>query len=152
LSKKLLSTVLEVIRDVDREGISFSKVVVAVGRSDLRLGLDGLAALVRLKYNLNPLEKDTLFLFCGTRSDRLKGILWSGDTGYVTSHIISGFIQAANSWTALRSSSSVMSRPAAQSICAASTGSSWATSPVMHTFLTRCWRRKAMGISKPLAV
>jgi len=60
-------------------GISFSKIVAAVGRSDLRLGVDGLAALVRLKYNLDPLEKDTLFLFCGTRRDRLKGILWSGD-------------------------------------------------------------------------
>jgi len=60
-------------------GISFSKIVVAVGRSDLRLGVDGLAALVRLKYNLDPLEKDTLFLFCGARRDRLKGILWSGD-------------------------------------------------------------------------
>jgi len=60
-------------------GISFSKVVLAVGRSDLRLGVDGLAALVRLKYNLDPLEKDTLFLFCGTRRDRLKGLLWSGD-------------------------------------------------------------------------
>lgn len=60
-------------------GIHFSNVVIAIGRSDLRLGLDGLAALVRLKYNLDPLEKDTLFLFCGTRRDRLKGILWSGD-------------------------------------------------------------------------
>lgn len=60
-------------------GISFSKIVIAVGRSDLRFGMDGLAALVRLKYNLDPLEKDTLFLFCGTRRDRLKGLLWGGD-------------------------------------------------------------------------
>ncbi len=60
-------------------GFTFSKVVLAVGRSDLRKGIDGLAAMVRLKYGLNPLEKDTLFLFCGTRRDRLKGILWTGD-------------------------------------------------------------------------
>ena len=60
-------------------GFAFSKLILALGRSDLRKGIDGLAAMVRLKYGLDPLEKDTLFLFCGTRRDRLKGILWTGD-------------------------------------------------------------------------
>jgi transposase len=60
-------------------GFTFSKIMIAVGRSDLRRGIDGLSAMIRLKYDLNPLEKDTLFLFCGTRSDRVKGILWTGD-------------------------------------------------------------------------
>ena len=60
-------------------GITFSKILVAVGYSDLRRGIDGLSAMIRLKYDLDPLEKDTLFLFCGTRSDRIKGILWTGD-------------------------------------------------------------------------
>lgn len=62
-----------------KDGISFSKIILAVGRSDLRKGIDGLAAIVRLKYGLDPLEKDTLFLFCGTRKDRVKGLLWTGD-------------------------------------------------------------------------
>ncbi|MDD3022475.1 MAG: IS66 family insertion sequence element accessory protein TnpB [Syntrophomonadaceae bacterium] len=60
-------------------GLTFSKIIVAVGRSDLRRGIDGFSAIIRLKYDLDPLEKDTLFLFCGTRSDRIKGILWIGD-------------------------------------------------------------------------
>lgn len=60
-------------------GLTFSKCVLAVGRSDLRKGIDGLCASIRLRYNRDPLEKDTLFLFCGTRKDRLKGILWTGD-------------------------------------------------------------------------
>ena len=60
-------------------GFTFSKVILAVGRSDLRKGIDGLCASIRLRYNQNPLEKDTLFLFCGTKKDRLKGILWTGD-------------------------------------------------------------------------
>ena len=60
-------------------GFTFKKVILAIGRSDLRKGIDGLAAIVRLKYGLDPLEKDTLFLFCGTRRDRLKGLLWAGD-------------------------------------------------------------------------
>ena len=62
-----------------KDGITFSKIILAVGRSDLRKGIDGLAALVKLKYGLDPLEKDTLFLFCGTRRDRVKGLLWTGD-------------------------------------------------------------------------
>ena len=41
--------------------------------------MDSLAADIRLRYNLDPLEKDTLFLFKGTRNDRLKGLLWTGD-------------------------------------------------------------------------
>ena len=60
-------------------GFTFSKRILATGRSDLRKGIDGLAAMVRLKYGLDPLEKDTLFLFCGTRRDRLKGLLCAGD-------------------------------------------------------------------------
>lgn len=60
-------------------GFTFSKIIIAVGKSDLRRGIDGLSAIIRLKYGLDPLEKDTLFLFCGTRSDRIKGILWTGD-------------------------------------------------------------------------
>lgn len=60
-------------------GLTFKKIILAVGHSDMRHGIDGLCAMVRLKYNLDPLEKDTLFLFCGTSSDRIKGILWTGD-------------------------------------------------------------------------
>lgn len=62
-----------------KDGLSFSKIILAVGRSDLRRGIDGLAAVIRLRYGLDPLEKDTLFLFCGTRRDRIKGVLWTGD-------------------------------------------------------------------------
>ena len=62
-----------------KNGITFSKIILAVGRSDLRKGIDGLAALVELKYGFDPLEKDTLFLFCGNRRDRIKGLLWTGD-------------------------------------------------------------------------
>lgn len=45
----------------------------------MRAGIDSLAAKVRLKYNLNPLEKDTLFLFCGIKKSKIKGLLWTGD-------------------------------------------------------------------------
>lgn len=55
------------------------KVVIACGYVDLRKGIDGLSMIIGDKYNQNPFEKGTLFLFCGRRSDRLKGLLWMGN-------------------------------------------------------------------------
>ena len=54
------------------------RVIIATGRTDLRRGIDGLATLVRLNYGMNPLD-GTLFLFCGTKRDRIKGLLFEGD-------------------------------------------------------------------------
>lgn len=58
---------------------SFRKVIICCGRVDLRRGIDGLAAYVKLNYGLEPFEKGTLFLFCGTRADRIKGLVFEGD-------------------------------------------------------------------------
>ena len=58
------------------------KVIVAVGYTDLRKGIDGLAQIVGTRYHMDPFEKDILFLFCGKRCDRIKGHLWEGD-GYL---------------------------------------------------------------------
>ena len=58
------------------------RVIVACGYVDLRKGIDGLATIVGDKYNLNPFEAGTLFLFCGRRCDRVKGLLWMG-TGFL---------------------------------------------------------------------
>jgi len=58
---------------------SFRKVIICCGRIDLRRGIDGLAAYVKLNYGLEPFEKGTLFLFCGTRTDRIKGLVFEGD-------------------------------------------------------------------------
>ena len=58
------------------------RVVLACGTVDLRKGIDGLATIIGDKYGQNPFEKGTLFLFCGKRSDRCKGLLWMG-TGFL---------------------------------------------------------------------
>ncbi len=57
------------------------RVVLACGTVDLRKGIDGLATIIGDRYGQNPFEKGTLFLFCGKRSDRCKGLLWMG-TGF----------------------------------------------------------------------
>ena len=61
-----------------REAGGIKRVILACGRTDLRKGMDSLAALVRLAYGLDPLEEGTLFLFCGVRKDRLKGLIFEG--------------------------------------------------------------------------
>ena len=61
-----------------REAEGIKRILVACGRTDLRRGIDGLAAIVRLAYGLDPLEEGTLFLFCGVKKDRLKGLIFEG--------------------------------------------------------------------------
>lgn len=64
----------------EAEGVK--KIVVACGYTDLRKGIDGLAQLIGARYEMNPYERDVLFLFCGKRTDRIKGLLWEG-TGFL---------------------------------------------------------------------
>lgn len=57
------------------------KVYICCGYTDLRRGIDGLSALVKLEFNLDPFS-NTLFLFCGRRRDRIKALYWEGN-GFV---------------------------------------------------------------------
>ena len=61
--------------------VAVHRIVLACGTVDLRKGIDGLAMIIGDRYKQNPFEKGTLFLFCGRRSDRIKGLLWMG-TGF----------------------------------------------------------------------
>ena len=61
-----------------REAYGIKRIILACGRTDLRKGIDGLAAMVRMSYGLDPLEEGTLFVFCGVKKDRLKGLLFEG--------------------------------------------------------------------------
>ncbi len=60
----------------------YKKIYIACGYTDLRYGIDGLAFLVKEQYQLDPFDEGTLFLFCGRKNDRLKGLLWEGE-GFV---------------------------------------------------------------------
>ena len=54
---------------------------IACGYTDLRCGIEGLACIVRQQHK-TELDDETLFLFCGRRTDRIKALLWCGD-GYL---------------------------------------------------------------------
>ena len=57
------------------------RVYIACGYTDLRKGIDGLASMVQQQFHLDPFT-NTLFLFCGKRRDRIKGLYWEND-GFV---------------------------------------------------------------------
>lgn len=58
-----------------------AQVYLVTGYTDLRRGIDGLAAIVQGQLLLDPFSK-ALFLFCGRRCDRIKALLWEED-GFV---------------------------------------------------------------------
>ena len=51
---------------------------VACGYTDLRRSIDGLAMIIQGQLRLDPFSS-ALFLFCGRRRDRIKGLLWERD-------------------------------------------------------------------------
>lgn len=54
------------------------QVYLVTGYTDLRRSIDGLATIVTAQLQLDPYSS-ALFLFCGRRCDRIKGLLWEGD-------------------------------------------------------------------------
>lgn len=56
-------------------------IYIATGYTDMRKAIDGLAALVQQNFHLDPFC-NTLFLFCGRGSSKMKALYWEGD-GFV---------------------------------------------------------------------
>ena len=57
----------------------FQKIYLATGYTDLRRGMEGLANIIRFRFHLDPYDRNTLFLFCGKRTDRIKGLTYEKD-------------------------------------------------------------------------
>lgn len=57
----------------------FKEIYIVCGRTDLRSGIDRLAALIKTKCGNNVFKSDVLYLFCGRRTDRIKGLVWEND-------------------------------------------------------------------------
>ena len=61
---------------------SIAGIYIVCGYTDLRYGVDSLAAIIERKYKKNLFVPNTLFLFCGHSASKIKGLLWEGD-GYL---------------------------------------------------------------------
>ena len=72
-----------------KEAAGVRRVVLKMGRTDLRRGIDGLKAIISLN-GMDPLEIGTLYLFCGTRNDRIRGLLYEGDGFLLITKRLSG--------------------------------------------------------------
>lgn len=73
---------------------SFAAIYVVCGRTDMRYGIDSLAAIIESRYHLPLFVPGTLFLFCGNRLNKIKGLVWEGD-GFLmfTKRIESGYFK-----------------------------------------------------------
>lgn len=77
----------------------FKAVYIVCGYTDLRSGMDRLAALIEAQTGNRPYVPDTLYLFCGRRTDRIKGLVWEGMAG---SCCIRGCQKASSNGRAIR--------------------------------------------------
>lgn len=61
---------------------SFAGIYIVCGYTDMRYGIDSLAAIIEQKYKMNLFIPNTLFLFRGHSASKIKGLVWEGD-GYL---------------------------------------------------------------------
>ena len=59
--------------------ICFKQIFIVTCYTDLRSGIDRLAALITSKTGDNPFRTDTLYLFCGRKTDRISELTWERD-------------------------------------------------------------------------
>ena len=57
----------------------FAGIYIVCGYTDLRYGIDSLAAIIERKYKASLFVPNTLFLFCGRSASKIKRLLWEGD-------------------------------------------------------------------------
>ena len=61
------------------DAVGFEKIFIAVGYTDLRRGIDGLASTIKFQFNLDPFQKYVIILYGGKRTDRINGLVWEAD-------------------------------------------------------------------------
>ena len=90
------------LKDADHS--YFAGVYIVCGYTDLRFGIDSLAAIIERRFHMHLFVPNTLFLFCGRSSTKIKGLLWEGD-GFLLLYkrVESGHFTWPRSSTELRS-------------------------------------------------
>ena len=63
----------------DADPRRFAGIYIVCGFTDMRYGIDSLAAIIEHRFQKNLFAVNTLFLFCGKSASRIKGLLWEGD-------------------------------------------------------------------------
>ena len=63
----------------DADPAYFAGIYIVCGYTDLRYGIDSLAAIIECKYHMNLFVSNTLFLFCGRSTSKIKDLLRESD-------------------------------------------------------------------------
>lgn len=66
------------------DAAGFKNIYIVTGYTNLRLGIDRLVSLIGSSLGQSPFVPDTLYIFCGRRTDRFKGLVWEGDGCFYT--------------------------------------------------------------------
>lgn len=61
------------------DAICFKQIYIVCGYTDMRYGIDSLAAIIKSKLVRDSCVPDTLYLFCNQKMDRIKGLVWERD-------------------------------------------------------------------------
>ena len=61
------------------DATGFDRTYIACGNTDSRQGNDGLCAVIRRQLDIDPFQKNVLFMFCGRKPDKIKCLIWEGD-------------------------------------------------------------------------
>ena len=61
------------------DAVGFHKIFIATGYTVFLCGFFVLFFFFKFQFYLDPFQKQILFLFCGKRTDRIKGLVWEGD-------------------------------------------------------------------------
>lgn len=65
------------LRDLDLN--KYTKIYIACGYTDLRLGLKGLTDIIEYQFRLEFYDRSAIFLFCGKKANTIKAVTYEGD-------------------------------------------------------------------------
>lgn len=61
------------------DAVCFKQIYIVTGYTDLRARIDRPASIITTQIGSIAFVPDTLYLFCGRRTDRIKGLVWEKD-------------------------------------------------------------------------
>ena len=64
------------LRDLDLN--KYTKIYIACGYTDLRLGLKGLTDIIKYQFRLEYYDRNAIFLFCGRKANTIKAVTFEG--------------------------------------------------------------------------
>ena len=65
-------------------------IYLALGATDFRKQINGLASIVALQFHLNPHEGTNLYLFCNKRKNALRALRWDGNGFFIATKTLTG--------------------------------------------------------------